>query len=63
MAKKEYTEKQKEWAARWDAANLDRMSLAVPRGYKDALRKRASETGETVNGLLRRLIEAELKQA
>ena len=63
MAVNPYSDSRKRANQKWDAANIERFSVALPKGYKDALRKRASETGETVNGLLRRLIEAELKQA
>ena len=57
-----YDERKKAWNRKWDAANLDRLSVAVPRGYKERLQARGAETGETVNALIRRLIEAELYQ-
>lgn len=57
-----YTERRKANNKQWDAANLDRLSVAVPRGYKERLQARGAETGETVNALIRRLIEAELYQ-
>jgi len=36
MAQK-YTEAQKQSAQKWDAANLDRMSLALPKGSRDTV--------------------------
>lgn len=40
-----YTEARKEGNRRWDAANLDRMSIALPKGEKDKIKAYASSHG------------------
>lgn len=51
------TEKKKASNAKWDAANLKRMSLAVPVDLHDRMREHVKETGETVNGFIKRAID------
>ena len=46
---RKYTEAQKQSAKKWDAANLDRMSLAMPKGHKDKIKEAASAAGESMN--------------
>ena len=46
--------------AKWDAANLKRMSLAVPVERYEKMTQRIKETGETMNGYLNRLIESDI---
>lgn len=48
MAQK-YTEARKEGNRRWDAANLDRVSIAMPKGKKDEIKAAASAVGESMN--------------
>ena len=55
MAQK-YTEAQKKSARKWDAANLDRMSLALPKGSRDTIQTHAVARGESVNGFIKRAI-------
>ena len=43
------TESRKKANAKWDAANLDRMSLALHKGKKDAIKAAAALAGESMN--------------
>ena len=49
---------------KWNDANLkekyDRIQLVVPKGVKDIIKAAADQTGESVNGFIWRLIQAEL---
>lgn len=54
MAK--YSEARKEGNKRWDEKNLDRISIALPKGSKDALKTHAESTGESVNAFIKRAI-------
>lgn len=56
MAQK-YTEARKEGNRRWDAANLDRLSIAVPKGKKDIIKAHAESMGESVNAFIIRAID------
>lgn len=56
MAQK-YTEARKEGNRRWDAANLDRLSIALPKGEKDVVKAHAESRGESVNGFIKRAID------
>ena len=38
IAERKYTEAQKKSAQKWDAANLDRVSVAMPKGKKDIIK-------------------------
>lgn len=51
------SEAQKKSAQKWDAANLDRVSLAMPKGKKDELKAHAAAQGESVNAFINRAIE------
>ena len=53
---RKYTEAQKQSARKWDAANLDRISIAVPKGQKDTIKAHAEARGESVNGFVNRAI-------
>lgn len=48
MAQK-YTEARKEGNRKWDAANLDRISIAMPKGKKDDIKAAAEAAGESMN--------------
>lgn len=54
------SEARKKANQKWDAANLDRLSLAVPKGTKDAIKAHAAGAGESVNGFINRLIDGAL---
>ena len=49
MSPQKYTEARKEGNRKWDAANLDRISIAVAKGKKDSIKAAASESGESMN--------------
>ena len=53
---RKYTEAQKQSAKKWDAANLDRLSVALPKGRKEAVQSHAAARGESVNGFIGRAI-------
>lgn len=55
MAK--YTDKKKESNRRWDATNLDRISIALPKGRKADLQAVATRHGQSVNGYINSLID------
>lgn len=48
MAQK-YTEARKTGNRKWDAANLDRVSIAMPKGKKDTIKAAATFAGESMN--------------
>ena len=50
------TPAQRKANAKWDAANLDRMSLALPKGSKEAIRAAAEKAGESVNQYIKNAI-------
>lgn len=57
-----YTEAKKEGNKRWDAANLDRMSIALPKGSKEAIKAHAEKQGESVNGFISRAIKETMER-
>ncbi len=57
MPPQKYTEARKEGNRKWDAANLDRISIAVPKGKKDVIKAHAEAQGESVNGFINRAID------
>jgi predicted HicB family RNase H-like nuclease len=61
MAQK-YTEARKEGNRRWDAANLDRLSVAVPKGKKDQIKAHAEARGESVNAFINRAIDETIER-
>lgn len=46
---RKYTDAQKKSAKKWDAANLDRVSIAMAKGKKDEIKAAASAAGESMN--------------
>lgn len=61
MAQK-YTEARKEGNRKWDAANLDRLSIAVPKGKKDLIKAHAESRGESVNAFINRAIDETMER-
>lgn len=51
-----YSEARKNANKNWDSKNLDRISVALPKGSKEALKAHAESTGETVNAFIKRAI-------
>ena len=44
----------------WNAQNYDRINLMLPKGMKERIRILAEARGESVNGFIKRAIEARL---
>lgn len=59
---RKYTEAQKQSAKKWDSNNLDRLSLALPKGAKDAIKAAADAAGESVNGYIRTAIDERMER-
>ena len=49
MSPQKYTDARKEGNRKWDAANLDRVSIAMAKGKKDDIKAAAAATGESMN--------------
>ena len=62
IAERKYTEAQKKSAQKWDAANLDRVSVAMPKGKKDIIKAHAEANSESVNGFINRAISETLER-
>ena len=56
MPPRKYTEAKRDGNRKWDAANLDRISIAMPKGRKDELKAHAESRGESVNAFINRAI-------
>ena len=59
---RKYTEAQKQSARKWDSANLDRLSLALPKGSKDKIKSHADFMGESVNAFIGRSIRETIER-
>ena len=44
----------------WNSQNYDRINLMLPKGMKERVRVLAEARGESVNGFIKRAIEAQL---
>ena len=62
MAPRKYTEARKENNKKWDAANLDRLSIALPKGSKDKIKAHAENMGESVNAFIGRAIDEAMQK-
>lgn len=51
-----YTDAKKTANKSWDSKNLDRISVAMPKGSKEALKAHAESCGESVNAFINRAI-------
>lgn len=47
-----YTEARKEGNKRWDEKNLDRVSIAMPKGKKDEIKAAAVASGQSMNAYI-----------
>ena len=56
------SEAQKKSAQKWDAANLDRISVALEKGKKDEIKKAAAKHGETMNQYVKQAIDKRLAE-
>ncbi len=59
---RKYTEAQKKSAKKWDAANLDRVSIAMAKGKKDEIKAAASAAGESMNQYIVNAIDQRIKR-
>ena len=59
---RKYTEARKEGNRRWDEKNLDRLSIALPKGSKDRIKAHAAEHMESINGFVSRAIEETIQR-
>lgn len=55
------SEKKRASNAKWDAANLKRMSLAMPLTLYNQMQDHVNATGETINGFIKRAIASTIK--
>ena len=61
MASQKYTEARKEGNRKWDAANLDRVSVAMPKGQKDKIKAHAEKYDKgSVNAFINRAIDQQI---
>lgn len=59
---RKYTEAQKKSAKKWDAANLDRVSIAMPKGKKDNIKAAATAAGESMNQYIINAVDQRMEQ-
>ena len=62
MAQQKYTAARKEGNRKWDAQNLDRISIALPKGSKDKIKAHAEKRGESINGFVGRAISETMQR-
>ena len=59
---RKYTEAQKQSAKKWDAVNLDRLSLALPKGSREVIKAHAAALGESTNAFIKRAIDCQMER-
>ena len=62
MSPQKYTEARKEGNRKWDAANLDRISIAVAKGKKDSIKAAVSAAGESMNQYIAGAIDQRMER-
>ena len=62
MSPQKYTEKKRDSNRKWDTANLDRISIALPKGQKDIIRTHADARGASINAVIGRAIENQIER-
>lgn len=62
IAPQKYTEARKNGNRKWDAENLDRVSVAMPKGKKDDIKAHAAAHGESVNAFINRAIDNQMAE-
>ena len=53
-----YNEKKKATNAKWDAANIDRMSIAFPKGERERIKADAAAAGMSANQYIYAAVKA-----
>ena len=56
------SKKQQACVNRYINAKYDRVNLTLPKGYKDRISEIARQNGESVNGYIKRLIDADMQE-
>lgn len=59
---RKYTDAKKEGNRKWDAANLDRISIAIPKGQKDLIKAAANQAGQSLNAYVAQAIEERMER-
>ena len=62
ISPQKYTEARKEGNRKWDTANLDRVSVDMPKGKKDIIKAHAEARSESVNGFINRAIDEAIER-
>lgn len=52
--------KQTSWSRSYNERAYDRISVTVPKGLKSVIEAHAKEKGQTVNGLINALLQADI---
>lgn len=60
--KREYTEAVKKANRTWDSNNLDRISVALPKGQRDIIKAHAESIGESTNKFIQRAINETIER-
>lgn len=60
--KQPYSEARKRANQKWDSANLDRISVVIPKGEKDKIKAHAERKGESLNGFVVRAIHETMER-
>lgn len=59
---RKYTDAKKEGNRKWDAANLDRISIAIPKGQKELIKAAANQVGQSLNAYVAQAIEERMER-
>ena len=59
---RKYTDAKKEGNRKWDANNLDRISIAIPKGQKDLIKAAANQAGQSLNAYIAQAIEERMER-
>ena len=62
MSPRKYTDARKENNRKWDAANLDRISVAAPKGTKERWKDAAAVRGKSVNQFIVDTVNHEIEK-
>ena len=62
MPPQKYTDARKEGNRKWDAANLDRVSIALQKGKKDDIKAAAAAVGESMNQYIINAVEQRMER-
>lgn len=56
------TDAQRKATAKYDAEKIDSVRFRVPKGKKALIQETAKANGETINGMLNRLVDKEIER-